>query len=97
MLYAVTCQDKPNMLDARLANRPAHLEWADREDSQIKAGGPLLDANDKPIGSLLLVEAANPEALRTYLEQDPYAQAGVFEEVTFVPFRWTINPPAEGL
>lgn len=97
MLYAVTCQDKPGMLDARLNNRQAHLEWAAQDDSQIKMGGPLLDNDGNPIGSLLIIEAASPEALREYLEKDPYAQAGVFEQVTFVPYRWTINPPAEGL
>ncbi len=85
MLYAVICKDKPNSLDLRLATRPTHLEY-------LKAGGPIfsgpmLGEDEKsPIGSLLVIEAADRAAAEAWAAADPYAKAGLFESVEIRPF-----------
>ena len=93
MLFAVTCTDRANSLDLRLKHRPAHLEWATSDASPIKMAGPLLDANQQPVGSLLIIEAEDEASLRAILSADPYAQADLFGDVFWMPFRWTINAP----
>jgi uncharacterized protein YciI len=93
MLFAVTCLDKPNSLDLRLANRPAHLEYAKTQPLII--GGPLLsDDGERMIGSLLVVEAPDRKALDAILAADPYAKAGLFESVTVRRFK-KVLPPAK--
>jgi uncharacterized protein YciI len=94
MLFAVTCTDRQGALDIRLKNRPAHLEWAGAEGSPIKMAGPLLDKNEQPAGSLLIIEAEDENALRDILAADPYAKADLFADVFWMPFKWTLNPPA---
>ena len=46
----------------------------------MKLGGPFLDAAEKPVGSLLIVEAADEAAAQALLAEDPYAVAGLFVE-----------------
>ncbi len=86
MLYAVTCLDKPNALDIRLANRTEHLAFAAKQP--IVIGGPLLsDDGAAMVGSLLVIDASDRAALDAILGADPYAKAGLFASVTVKPFK----------
>ncbi|MGJ3232053.1 MAG: YciI family protein [Oceanicaulis sp.] len=96
MLFAVTCTDRTGALETRLANREAHLAWAGSADSPVKMGGPLLDREGKPAGSLLIIEAEDEADLREILKDDPYAAADLFADVFWMPFKWTLKAP-EGL
>jgi uncharacterized protein YciI len=87
MLFAISCQDKPGALDLRLATRPTHLEYLDGQAEVIVEGGPVLDAEGKPCGSLLLVNLPDQVAAEAFAAADPYAKAGLFETVTIRPFR----------
>ena len=86
MQFVIYAKDKPNGLDHRMQVRPTHLDyWAEKGDGVILAG-PLLDADEKPCGSTLIVEADSMEAARALAEGDPYYKEGVFGslEVTAV-------------
>jgi len=96
MLFAVTCTDRQGALDVRLQHRSDHLLWASAEDSPVKMAGPLLGPEGDPVGSLLIVEAADEAALRDILNTDPYAKADLFSDVFWIPFKWTVKAP-EGL
>jgi uncharacterized protein len=87
MIFSVICQDKPGALELRLATRPTHLEYLDAHVEQLLVGGPVLDAEGKPCGSLLLIEAADEAAAAAFAAADPYAKAGLFASVTIKPFR----------
>lgn len=95
MLFAVTCTDRIGALQIRLDNRQAHLEWADAEASPVKMAGPLIGPDANPVGSLLIVEADDEEKLRDILTEDPYAKAELFSDVFWIPFKWTVKPPAD--
>jgi uncharacterized protein len=47
------------------------------------------------IGSMLIVEAENEAEARALLAEDPYAKAGLFQNVEVLPWRWVVNPPDE--
>ncbi|MEQ8406628.1 MAG: YciI family protein [Oceanicaulis sp.] len=96
MLFAVTCTDRQGALQTRLDNRDAHLAWAGADTSPVKMGGPLLDREGNPAGSLLIVEAEDEAALRAVLAEDPYTKADLFADVFWMPFKWTLKAP-EGL
>lgn len=88
MQFALECIDKPNSLELRLANRPAHLEYLNGHKDALLLAGPLLDAaGEKPVGSLLIIEAADQRAAEAFAAADPYAQAGLFQSVSIRPFR----------
>ncbi|MGV2104960.1 YciI-like protein [Agrobacterium vitis] len=95
MLFAVICADKPNHLDLRMATRPPHVEWLNglNTDGVLKIGGPFLDGDGKPCGSMLLIKADDLAAAQEIAAQDPYAKAGLFESVKIKPYNWVFNNP----
>ena len=90
-LFAAICLDKPNHIELRLATRAAHLSFLAAHAAQVKLGGPFLDAAEKPIGSLLIVEAADEAAAQALLAEDPYAEAGLFASVEIKPFKRVVG------
>ncbi len=95
MLYALWCTDKPGHLQVRMDTRPAHVAYLTRlnEEGVLKIAGPLLDADSKPCGSMLVLKAETPEDARAFAAADPYAIAGLFETVEIKPFNWVFNNP----
>jgi uncharacterized protein len=87
MLFALICIDKPASLDLRLATRPTHLAYLETYKSKIVQAGPLLDAEDRPCGTLLMLEVADRAEAAGFAEGDPYAKAGLFESVIIRPYR----------
>ena len=87
MLFVITAFDKPGALELRMQVRPAHLEYLQGRAAQIRVGGALLNENDQPMGSLLIIEAADRAAAEAFAAGDPYRKEGVFEKVEIRPWR----------
>jgi uncharacterized protein len=81
MQFMAYCLDKVGALDVRMANRPAHVEFLTANNDKLLFVGPLLDEKEQMIGSLLVVEMPDRTAMDTFLGQDPYAKAGLFQSV----------------
>lgn len=95
MLFAVICADKPGHLNLRMETRPPHVEWLNGLNAAgtLKIGGPFLDSDGKPCGSMLLIAADTLEDAKALAAQDPYAKAGLFESVEIKPYNWVFNNP----
>jgi uncharacterized protein YciI len=91
VLFAAICLDTPNGLDLRLSTRSAHLAFLEAHSARVKLGGPFLDAEERPIGSLLILECADLAAAQALLDEDPYAKAGLFASVDVRPFRRVVG------
>jgi uncharacterized protein len=91
LLFAAICLDKPDRFELRLSTRAAHLAFLEANAPSIKLGGPFLDDDDKPVGSLLILDCADAAAARTLLDGDPYAKAGLFESVALRPWRRVVG------
>ena len=85
MLFVLTSLDKPDSLTLRQSTRPAHLAYAAAH--KVAFGGPLLDEAGAPLGSMLVIEAADHAAAAVWASEDPYAQAGLFASTTIHAFR----------
>ncbi|RWQ17689.1 YciI-like protein [Mesorhizobium sp.] len=96
MLFAVICKDKPGSLQVRLDTRPEHIAFLEglNGDKKLAFAGPFLDAEGKPNGSLVVVEASDLAGAQALSAADPYAKAGLFESVEIRPWNWTFNKPA---
>ncbi|HEY8063670.1 MAG TPA: YciI family protein [Methylosinus sp.] len=90
-LFVALCLDKPNHVALRLATREAHLAFLAAHAAQVKLGGPFLDAAEQPVGSLLIVEAADEAAAQALLAEDPYAAAGLFSSVEIKPWKRVVG------
>lgn len=78
--FALICFDKPGALPIRVANREAHLAYL-KSLNLHRYGGPLLDENREACGSLIVIEADDLAAARAFAAGDPYAKAGLFQQV----------------
>ncbi|PZM09586.1 YciI-like protein [Rhizobium tubonense] len=95
MLFAFVCKDKPGHLNVRMETRPEHIEHLNKLNSEgtLKMAGPFLDADGKPCGSLIVINAADIDAAKALADSDPYAKAGLFESVEIKAFNWAFNNP----
>jgi uncharacterized protein YciI len=80
MQFMAYCLDKAGALEIRTANRPKHVEYLTSYNDKLIFAGPLLDG-EAMIGSLLVLEVADRGEMDTFLTNDPYAKAGLFQSV----------------
>ena len=92
-LFALRALDRqPGGSAIRSAARAAHIEWLKSLGDDVRFAGALFAEDGKTmIGSLLLIEAANIEAMRALAKTDPYAQAGLFNSVEITQTVWSFG------
>ncbi len=90
MLFAVICRDKPGALKVRQDTRAAHLDYL-KETGVVEMAGPFLSEEGEMCGTLLVLNLASLQAARDWAEADPYAKAGLFEEVTVIEWKKVIG------
>lgn len=76
-------RDSDRGLELRKIHREkhlAHLRGLD-EAGRIQFAGPLIDADQNPCGSVIVLEAADLAEARKIAEGDPYLVEGIFASV----------------
>lgn len=96
MLFVIDAKDKPDSFDLRLSTRPDHLDYLKSLGDRLVAAGPFQDEQGRSIGSMVIVSAESSYDAEQIAAQDPYAQAGLFAEVSVRPWVWALKAP-EGL
>ena len=95
MWYAIEGHDGADVLDRRIAARPAHVArlTALRDQGRLLLAGPCpaIDAEDPGpagfSGSIVIAEFESIEAARAWADADPYLAAGVYVRVDVRPFK----------
>ena len=96
MKFLVYTEDKADNLPIRQANRAAHIAWLKAPNAvTLDIAGPWLDDAGIMRGSLLIVDAANKDAVMEWLAQDPYRAAGLTASTTVKAYNWAIGAPAK--
>ncbi len=94
MLFAMMCFDKEDGLETRLGSREEHMAYLKGLGDKVLLGGPYTSNDgEKPIGSLLIIEAENRQEIQAIADNDPYAKAGLFRKVEILPWKWTVKNP----
>ncbi|KKB85647.1 hypothetical protein VW29_06395 [Devosia limi DSM 17137] len=93
MLFAIIAQDQPDGVEHRMAVRPTHLEHLKTLGDKLVFAGPFLDENEKPYGSLMVIEAASLEEAKAMAAADPFAREKVFASYEVRRWNWGINNP----
>ena len=95
MYYAIISEDINNSLALRQSARPAHLQrlqaLADEGRLLVAGPHPIIDTNDPGdagfSGSLIIAEFESLEQAQSWADADPYASAGVYQQVQVKPFK----------
>ena len=90
MQYTAICKDKENSEHIRLENRSAHIDHLKKIKSNLLLAGPFLTDAGRMCGSLLVFEGLTKEEIETWLEEDPYNKADLFQSVELTPFKRVI-------
>jgi len=93
MLYALLCTDKPNSTELRATMRSEHLAYLASLGDAMKFAGPFLNDEGAPIGSLVMIDAADRVAAQVMAANDPYNKAGLFASVEIKAWRWALKNP----
>ena len=91
MLFMILATDNEHSLQARLQARPLHLARL----QELQAQNRLLVAGPNPLpadennfsGSLIIADFNSLDDAQAWAEQDPYVDAGVYEEILIRPFK----------
>ena len=97
MYVAAFITDKPGTTQVRsetqdtfrayLRDHPGH------SDVVVHHGGPTLAEDGTPMGLLLVAEAPSVDAVRAFLNDCPYAEAGVIGECDVREWDWFTGRP----
>ena len=93
MLFIVSGRDHPDGLEHRLAVRPRHRAHYATLGDDLILSGPYLDAAGEPIGSMIIMRAADQAAAEAFANADPFVTEGVFETLTVWRWDWFMNRP----
>ncbi len=89
--YMLLATDADNAHEARMAARPEHLKrlQALQDEGRLLTAGPtpLPDNPERVSGSLIIAQFASLDDAQVWAEQDPYVDAGVYDEILIKPFK----------
>ena len=92
MVFVVIAHDgrDEEALPRRMTTRPRHMQRITpcAERGELLAGVAVLDRPEgNMVGSVMVLDLPDEDAVRAWLAADPYAQAGVWEDITILPGR----------
>lgn len=90
MRFALMTKDKPGALQTRMDNRDAHLAYI-ADTGVVEMAGPVLDDDGQMCGSMIVLEVDNLAAAQAWADNDPYAKAGLFSDVTLRAWKKVIG------
>ena len=90
--------DRPGTTQVRAETQEAYraylLDHPAHPDIVVHHAGPTLGADgETPLGLLLVAEAPSVDAVRAFLDDSPYASAGVFGECDVREWDWYTGRP----
>ena len=91
MLFVFLSIDRPGHQTLRAEHLPQHREYLRMIAERIAFAGPLLpDEGSNVGGSLIVIDFANREEAQAWIDEEPYARAGLYESVSVRAFlnRW---------
>ena len=89
MLFAIFCLDRPDRGHLRQSLLDAHRAHFRQAGDAVRAAGPMQeDTGTAQCGSLIVFEAETIDDARAFIDSDPYAKAGLFEQVTVRQWQW---------
>lgn len=95
-LFVYVGRDGAQGAELRKLHRPEHLDHIASLGDRVRFGGPLLDEDGNPCGSLVMLEADDLASARAVAEADPYIVRGIFARLEVFETRQVAPDPKAG-
>jgi len=87
MLFAIYMLDKPDNEELRAQIGKSHAAYMAENENGMRMGGPLYaDDHETMIGSVVIKNFDDRADAETFISNEPYNKAGLFETVLINPF-----------
>ena len=81
MIFAILLMDRPGASELRMQIRPEHRAYLAKQAERMAFAGPLSSEDGKTIvGSLLGMDFPSRADVDTWLKDEPFTKAGVYEK-----------------
>ena len=81
MIFAILLMDRPGTSELRMQIRPEHRAYLAKQPERMAFAGPLSSEDGKTIvGSLLGMDFPSRADVDTWLKDEPFTKAGVYEK-----------------
>ena len=87
MAFLITCIDKENSLELRLATREKHIDYLKGIGDKLILAGPILDKKDLPCGTVLILDFNDINQVNSILKKDPYNEVNLFKDLQITRFK----------
>ena len=95
MLFIVSGRDKAYGIAARLEFRAEHRAYYAALGEDLVLAGPYLDTAGEPIGSMIVMRAADQESAERFARADPYWTQAVFATLDISRWDWFMKRPED--
>lgn len=92
-LFVIEAKDKPDAFALRQATRPDHLAFLSGLGDALVLAGPFQDDEGRANGSMVVIKAETKAEAEAIAARDPYAEAGLFADVSIRAWVWALNKP----
>jgi uncharacterized protein YciI len=81
MVFAILLIDRPGTAELRIQVRPEHRAYLGKLADKMAFAGPLTSDDGKTaVGSLLVMDFPSKADVETWLSDEPFTKAGVYEK-----------------
>lgn len=81
MIFAILLLDRPDVAELRTQVRPAHRDYLAKLADKMAFSGPLTSEDGKTtVGSLLVMDFPSKADVETWLSNEPFTMAGVYQQ-----------------
>ena len=81
MIFAILLMDRPGTAQLRIEVRPEHRAYLAKQAERMAFAGPLSSEDGKTIvGSLLVMDFPSRADIDTWLKDEPFTKAGIYEK-----------------
>jgi uncharacterized protein YciI len=87
MPFMIITMNKPDCESLRTELRTSHLDYLERRQEMLLAGGALLDENGKPVGGLTLIDTEDQQVAERFAHEDPFQTGQLFASVQIMRWR----------
>ncbi|MGC9268787.1 YciI family protein [Acidiphilium sp.] len=94
MQFILIAHDNDDGLALRKRVRPDHIAYLTEIAGSISFGGPLLDDDGNPCGSMIVYDTPDRETAVELIANDPYSRAGLFARTELMAFRTVVRDGA---